>query len=288
MIEQPIKDGQVAVSDEQVASTLASKGAGGEIGLFSPISFCHWQAPKYGNTGELMWNTAFKAAQLAIAIANSIAQQEIADKQFDLADKWLNHAKYKWERFWNNYAPLEKQLLREVANTDKPTLDCDSAASRARDSSVSAYDIMERYMRQKAKAYSLCMDNSLYTDINTQRSLLQIDTENYNYADDRWYKDFKEDQRWNRRSVVLDLGRNNSATAKAYGDVAGKIYQGISTQLNQIGQGAIYSLGYFGARNDTYMPNTYLGSGGNGVGGSIVSIGMPNHNIAGTTLNAAP
>lgn len=260
---------------------------GGVFGLPAPVSFSHWQAPKHGNISELIWNTAFKGAQLSIAIAASNAQQQIADKQMDLAESWYSHASYKWSRFKNGYMPLEKQLLREVAATKEPKLDCKSAESRADISVSKAYDVMRQYMDHKTHAYHLCMDDGLLTDYTTHQNMQLVDSRNYNYDDDRWWKDYQSDKRWNRRSQVLNIGRNTSATGLEYGKVANRMYGQISGQLDQIGGSAMQALGYFGTREDTYAPAVYLGTGGRGGGQAVAGVGKQLGNLSATQLNAS-
>ena len=249
-------------------------GKSGEPGAPAPIRFCHWQAPEYGNQGESAWTTLFRAAALAIAIANGLAQQEIADKQQDLADSWYQQAKYKWNRYKDTYIPLEKQLLNEVSTAPVPELDCDGAETRARTAVNTAYDSVNAHLTRYAKSMRLCIDSSLLGYPSNRRYVALADSINYNYVDDRWYRDYKDDQRWNRRSNVLNLGRNLDSQSLAYGQVANALYGQVGQQIDRAANMAITALGYFGARNDTYYPTTYLGSGG-GVNSQLVGINTP-------------
>lgn len=254
----------------------AGIGAGGDPYRFpATISFTHWNPPTHGDIGEQAWGLAFRGAQLAIAAYNAAMQQQIADKQHELAESWQAHAQYKWERFKGNYMPLEKQLLNEVRSTPIPEFNCADAESRAQESVDSSYDMVQEAFKRKAQMLRCCVDDSLLTDLNTRQGMMLVDSRNYNYDDDRWFQDYQEDKRWNRRSNVLALGRNLSAMALGYGQVASQIYGQVGRQMNLVGQSAMHALGYFGARNDTYIPNTYLGSGGQGVSGSVIQIGMP-------------
>lgn len=254
---------------------------GGLPGFPYPISFAHWQAPKYGNKAEFVWNNVFAAAQLAIALANSLAQQQIADLQQQLAERWLSHAEYKLKRFKNAYKPLEVQLLREVTNQPVPKLNCKNARSRAQESVRGAYTTMQRFLRQKAKAYNVCLHES--TDL--QQHTMLVDSMNYNYQDDRWITDFLDDRRWNRRSAVLNIGRNNDALAQGYAEVSMKTFGRMENQLNAAAHSAMFGLGYIGAREDTYFPATFLGSAGRGTTNSPAGIGGNTGNINPNLLN---
>ena len=98
------------------------------------------------------------------------------------------------------------------------------------------------------------------------------DDPNYNMYDDQFFTDFKNDQRWNRRSNVLNLGRNLTSQALKYGDVARSLYSAVGQELQQAASGVMQALGYYGARNDTYYPTEYLNSA-SGLNRQIVSIG---------------
>ena len=107
-----------------------------------------------------------------------------------------------------------------------------------------------------------------------------VDTENYNLRDDTWFTDYKSDQRWGRRSNVLNLGRNLGSIAMKYGDVARALSQDVGGLFNRATASLSMALGYYGTRFDTYMPSTYLGTAGNA--SNIMNVGTGN-----TANNAA-
>lgn len=245
----------------------------GMPGIPSPLGFAHWQAPKHGNSSEYTWNTVFQGAQLAIAIAASVAQEQIANKNLEIAESWYSHANYKWNRFKNGYMPLEKQLIKETQNTKETKLDCKAAESRASTSVRNAFKSARTYMNSKAKQLRLCVDDSLYKDLDIQQQKFLVDTRNYNYDDDRWWRDYSNDKRWNRRSAVLNIGRNTASQALEYGRVASQSLTQVGRQIDTAASGLISALGYFGARNDTYAPTAFLGNAGVGPGSAVAGVG---------------
>ena len=226
------------------------------------VQFCNWTSPTYGEQGEMAWNTAFKVAELTIALANSLAQQEIADKQMDLAEKWYDHQQYKWSRWRDNFFPLEKKLLQEVTKLRIPELDCDNAVKRAEDQVKFTQSMSDDWMSKQFKKYRICAKANSINRIALNNNLVQVDCINYNLADEEWYRMFKEDQRWNNRSNVLNLGRNMDSQAQSYGDFASKLYGQVGRQLDRFGSAAMTALGYFGTRNEGFIPMTYLSTGG--------------------------
>lgn len=241
-----------------LSNTLAGTGHGGQVGTLDRLRFCHWAAPEYGPTGENAWTTFFQAAQLAIALLNAQIQGEIADMQQDLAEGYYQQAKYKWDRFAGNYMPLEREILWEAQSEPIRELDCADDQRRATSAVAPSYSLMEKYMAQVAKGYRLCPDQTVVNQLAHSRSQLLVDTENYNLLDDQWFTDFKNDQRWARRSNILNLGRNLGSIAMQYGDVARKLMNNVGDTVNKAAGSLSQALGYYGSRFDTFYPMTYL------------------------------
>lgn len=238
--------------------TLYGKAHDGKRGVLDSLRFCHWAAPEYGPKGEFSWVNAFRVAQLGVALLNASIQGQIADKQEDLAEGYYRQAKYKWDRFAGKYRPLEESILWEASSEPVKKLDCDADRMRAEQAVGTSFDYIDRYMANQAKAYRLCLDATVVNQLSFSRNLLLADTENYNLRDDQWFVDFKNDQRWNRRSNILNLGRNLGAQAMQYGDVARKLLGDVSGIADKAAGSLSQALGYYGARFDTVYPTTYL------------------------------
>lgn len=260
---QPVSN-QVKSTGEYIDETWHGKNQvdvnnnHGEHGNMAKMEFCHWNAPEYGVKGQRWYAEALKAAGLAIAIANGIAQAEIADKQQDLADKWYSHARYKWDRFDAAYKPLEIQILNETSTTPIQELDCAGDKDRALTAVSSSYDSIQKYLRDKARSMRVCFDAELLGTLNTRQAMMLVDSTNFNLVDDQWFVDWKNDKRWSNRSQILDLGRNLASEALQYGQVANTLYNKVGGQIDRAAQGVMNALGYIGSRLDTYTPNTML------------------------------
>lgn len=276
-VKKAIDSGNKAIADattaaaERIDKTLYGEALNpkGATGAPAPVRFCRWAAPEISDEGENGWSMAFKAASLAIAIANGVAQSVIADKQQDLAEGYYDMAKFKWDRFSKQYMPLELKLLNEVSTTPIRELDCIGAENRALTAINSSWDGITGFVSRRAKALRLCVDDTSLAVLDSRRALMSVDAENFNLTDEQWYTDLKNDQRWNRRSNILNLGRNLSSEALKYGDAARAMFGQVGGQIEKAAGGIMQALGYYGARNDTYYPTTFLGSGG----GNLVSIG---------------
>lgn len=251
----------------ETAGGMSSEDDPGVHGRFDRIRFCHWAAPEYGPQGESLWTMLFQAAELGVALLNASIQGQISDLNEDLAEGYYQQAKYKWDRFANNYMPLEKEILWEASSTPIKQLDCDDDRNRTWATVPPAFDYMDKYMQGMAERYHLCLDPTVVSQLDYARNLLWVDTENYNLRDDQWFTDFKNDQRWNRRSNILNLGRNLGAVAMQYGDVARKLAGDVSDIANKAAGSLSQALGYYGARFDTVYPTTYLGGQAQGLVG---------------------
>lgn len=263
--------------------TLYGADHGGEPGTFDRLRFCHWAAPEYGSEGENAWTKAFQAAQLAIAILNATIQGQIADMQEDLADGYYQQAKYKWDRFANKYKPLEEAILWEAQSEPIRELDCADDRRRAKAAVKPSFNIITKYMAQVAKGYKLCPDATVLAQLGHTQSQLLVDTENYNLLDDQWFTDFKNDQRWARRSNILNLGRNLGSVAMQYGDVARKLMGDVSNIVNKAAGSLSQALGYYGSRFDTFYPQTYIA----GKAESLVSTGYKGVSYSPAGINGA-
>lgn len=284
-LDQTIRGEALGVSTQgtgiAAGASNANAGSGpGEHGAIGSLRFCNWAAPEYGTGGESIWTNVWQAAQLAIAILNSTIQQQIADKQMDLAEGYYEQAKYKLDRFMNKYKPLEIALLNEVSSVKEPEMDCDDDRERAENAVNTAYDYISNYVGTKARQLRLCIDDSIISQLDHGRALMLVDTENYNLRDDTWFTDYKSDQRWGRRSNVLNLGRNLGSIAKQYGDVSRAMMNDVGGLFDKATASLSMALGYYGTRFDTFYPTTYLGSGGGA--SNIMNVGTSSG-----TVNAA-
>lgn len=238
--------------------SLWGSGHDGTIGVFDALRFCHWAAPEWGPDGESKWTLAFQTAQLAIATLNALIQGQIADLQEDLAEGYYQQAKYKWDRFESTYKPLEMDILGEASSAPIATMNCADDNSRAISAVRESYYYTDTQMHGLAQGYRLCLDDSVVNQLEYSKVRTHVDTTNYNLRDDQWFVDFKNDQRWNRRSNILNLGRNLTSMAMQYGDVARKAAADVG-KIADKGFGSLsQAIGYYGTRFDTFYPTSFL------------------------------
>lgn len=213
---------------------------------------CAWAAPEYKKEGALADRWWWIAAQVTLMASYIALNTYLQNKQYDIAKSYASLAQDKWERFRDRYAPLEKKMLNEVSSVKEPSVDYSGAKSRATSSVNLAFNSINKAFTAQAKRYALCLDPTLSLD--RAKALSLDDTVNFNYRDAENYANYLSDKRWNRRSDILNLGRNNTATAHSYAQNAYNAFSGVSAALQQAGNGLSGLIGYLSNRNEAVYP----------------------------------
>lgn len=213
---------------------------------------CQWAAPQYDASGEAADRSAYIAAQVALSAASIALYTFIQNKQYDIAKQYRNISKDKWNRFKDKYAPLERKMLNETSGTPEPVTDYNSAQGQGSAAVSGAFAQSKSALASYAKMYGLCLDHSLGLDLLRARA--SDDTVNYNYRDAENYNYYRSDKRWNRRSDILNLGRNNAATAFSYASHANLSLGGVAGAIASASNGVSGILGYLYNRSETAYP----------------------------------
>ena len=249
------------VSNIELASKQAADATRAQTTSFLPKldtiawRMCSWAAPEYGVAGETADRTAQLLAQVAIYSSLIALNTYIQNQNYKIARAYADLAKDKWDRFKNGYVPLETKLISEASNTPEPTADYAGAKTRAVNATTFAFNSAKQALANYAKMYALCMDNTL--DMSRAQALMRDDTINFNYRDAEKFKEYESDKRWNRRSDILNLGRNNHATAFSYAQHASEAFAGFANAVQGIGNGISGLMGYMFNRNETIYPQQF-------------------------------
>lgn len=220
----------------------------------TPISekMCEWAAPQYNEIGEGWDRTAKLAAEVAIYSSVIALNTYVQNQNYKIARAYTDISLDQWNRFKNAYAVLEKKMLNEATNTPEPIVPYADANTRAVNASSFAFSSAKSSMTSYAKRYALCMDDSL--DLSRAQALMRDDTINFNYRDAENFTEYKSDKRWNRRSAILNLGRNNYEVSFNYAKHASAAFGDLSNAVAGIGNGLSGLLGYMFNRNQTVYP----------------------------------
>lgn len=219
-----------------------------------PISekMCTWASPTYTTSGASTDRALWIAAQVVLTTALIGLNTYLQNKQYDIAKQYTDLSRKKWERFRDHYAALEKKMLNEVSGTSEPKPDYEDAKSRGNTAVNIAFGRMATDMARYAKAYALCIDDSLNSD--RWKTLARDDTVNFNYRDAENFATYQSDKRWNRRSDILNIGNGNASTAFSYASQAAPAFGSVAASLNSAGQGLSQFFGYMANRNEMSYP----------------------------------
>lgn len=240
-------------------------------------AMCNWAQPEYGDDGESFEKTFWKAAMIAVATINSLAQIEIQEKRHKIADGFEKIAEDRQNRFKNAYAPLERMIIFETSSTPIPVPDYFFSRIRGEAYTRTAFQDGSRGINKLAKKYALCIDPSLLDDLVYAEAIARDDSINFNYRDEEFFALVMDDQRFNRRNASLNIGKDNAAQSTAYAQAANKTLASLGEIANQGAQGAMQLFGYLSARRDTQYPTQFSAAtplfGYSGNFGSFVSAG---------------
>ena len=217
-------------------------------------TMCNWAQPEVGDLGESAWHTVWQVALIAVATINTIAQIDIFRKRYQIAKDYANLAKEKWRRFRDKYAPHEQSILSEIRNTPEPTPNYNSARARATEAVREAWLSAGENLAFLAKKYRLCIDPSLLNDMDLAEAIALDDGTNFNYRYEEFFTLVLSDVRWNRRSQMLNLGRDIHATSARYADAANSMLAQVGEMANQGASGAMTMLGYLNEQRNTQYP----------------------------------
>ena len=224
------------------------KGGGGGSSNNVNAVVCNWAAPEYGEAGQTAIHTALSVAAFVVAAYSAYTQWDICQQRYEIADAYARIAEDNWNRFNSRYKPLEAAMVSEVMS--EPVARPDYAGAR-NDGSLSAFAEARAETRRLSGRYALCLGPP---DLETAAALTRDDSLNYNY---RWAENYsleRDDWRWNRRSGLLNLGRNLASQSATYAGLADQALSGVGAQAGAALSGAMSYLGYSGSRQTTYFP----------------------------------
>lgn len=208
-----------------------------------------------GIVGNLLAGAAIIAAGY-----NSYRAVEIATKEWEMAKKYWQIAQ-NWLDYYRDYfAPVEDQELNEAMNLPITTPEYDVARGRARAVAwIQFKNVLNTAMRCTSR-YCTGLRQDMLADMSAAQADAIAMADALGYRNERAYTESRNDVRFDKmlntakrgRDLVADNVSHAKATAGIYGDLFEQAWSGLS--------GAGQYLGYWGSRNDTRYPTTFLAS----------------------------
>jgi hypothetical protein len=220
----------------------------------SNVTICGWAPPSYGDTGQTILHTLLAAVSFAVAVWSVKEQLRVFNMRRRLADGYAAMAEYDWNRFNDKYKPLENQMINECLSESAQPVDYEGVRSVNSAFHSNAVARADALYAEIDKQYRLCPDPSLIRSLETERSVNYNDLINFGYREGELFAIDFDDMRFNRRSNLLNLGRDLASKTATYGEVADKMLSEAGDGLSGAVTDAMSFLGYIRNKRDTVYP----------------------------------
>lgn len=196
-----------------------------------------------------------RLAAVAVAVINTAAAIEMAEKQEKLAKNYLKIAQEQNQYYYDVYVPCEDAELEEACSAALYEQHTDVQVGRYKNS------VRHDLARQPQKAleclsrYCTGKKAALIKDAVMAEAQALSAAGNLGRRYEEQYADAKDDLRWARRAQALARGRDMMAQAVNFAGFAYGLFGRLGDQAAKGAAGAIGYLGYASARNETIYPN---------------------------------
>ena len=192
----------------------------------------------------------------AVTAINTATVLKIAEMEHDLAKDYTRLAKEFKQYYFDNYRPIEKELVKE-AMEDKPyndpkKLDFDKA-SMLLSAKMRFVGRLEKAMSCTGR-YCTGQRASLMNDALLEQATTEAMVCGLAFRNNEEEKSTREALRWERRSQVLRLGSNLPTEAVSYANLATGVFGSISQQSAAAAQSAAWYVTNSLERQDTKYP----------------------------------
>ena len=211
----------------------------------------------YSDSGKSTSSAILEAAAVAVAAINTAAAISMAKKQLEIAEDYLEIAKWFRSHYNNLYKPYEDKLIDEVRSLKPYEPNYDVAVGRARNSArLMAGDKLDRDI-QCTSAYCTGIRNALLKDKLNIEAQTKAAVSGAGWRNEFAFMRAMEDLIWKRKEQMLNIGRDRMVNNVAFAGLAANIYSDLGRQAGEGAAGAVRYLGYSGQRNKTTYPATF-------------------------------
>ncbi len=196
-------------------------------------------------------------AAIAVAGINTAAAIEMAMKQYDIANRYLNISKW-WRNFYNTaYKPVEDQELEEARNLKLPKAIYDTARGRAKTyARIEAKGDAENAMMCTSE-YCTGLRAALLKDEIEKEMAMAVALDQLGYRNERAYLEARDDVIWRRKYNTVKRGRDLLAETINFGQLSFGIFGDLGRAAGQAAGGAMRFLGYARERRETQYPGLW-------------------------------
>lgn len=200
-----------------------------------------------------------EAAAIAVATANTAAAIYLADKQYDIAQDYLDIAKW-WRNYYNStYRPWEDRELEEAWALKEIDPIYDTIVGRTRTYGRLQFKGLAEKSIQCTSEYCTGLREALLKDVINSEATAMAALSNLGYRNERAYVEARNDVNWNRKLEVLNRGRDMVANNIQFSNLAFGIFGDLGKQAGLGAAGAVRYLGYSWNKNETQYPTLMRG-----------------------------
>lgn len=196
-----------------------------------------------------------RLAAVAVAVTNTAAAIEMAEKQEKMAKDYLNIAQEQNRYYYDVYVPCEDAELEEACSAAEYVKHSEVQVGRYKNSVRHALAGQPEKALQCLSRYCTGKKAAIIKDAIMSESSAVAAAGNLGRRYEDQYADAKDDLRWARRAQALARGRDMMAQAVNFAGFAYGLFGRLGDQAAKGAAGAIGYLGYASARNDTVYPN---------------------------------
>jgi hypothetical protein len=218
--------------------------------LQTGVAFCHWRPPAVSGESEQIFQDVLTYASYALIIWNAYETMRIFDMRYDIAKAYGNLAQDRWNRFNQTFKPLEAYMINQLMNDPLVEADYETARDIYTECAESSMTSLGR-MRGLTKKYCLCLDSDVPLTIAVNNQLMLDDMVNLGYQDEQYITPLRDIDRWNRRSRMLNLGRDLASISTVAARAGDEILDGAANAAVKGISDSIGFLNYIKESEDT-------------------------------------
>jgi hypothetical protein len=241
-------------------------------------SFCHWAAPEFTGTGQTGMHAMLSVIAFAVAVWSAYEQLRIFNMRYEIAKGYADIAQEQWDRFDGRYRPLEDAMISECLAETPIEPDYLKALSEYAQFAEAGYAQARQEYDILMKQLCLCPDPSF--SLEQANALWADDSVNLGYREAEDFALKADDIRFNKRSNLLNVGRDLLANSAKYGGAADGMLSQAGEAAGQTMHGMTGLVSYLKNRYATTYPGymmyaptsgVALSTGGSPAGGAMAT-----------------
>lgn len=196
-----------------------------------------------------------RLAAVAVAVVNTVAAIQMAEKQEELAKDYLNISKEQNQYYYDVYVPCENAELEEACNAALYTMHTDAQVGRMLNTVRHQFAGHPEKEVECISRYCTGKQAAIMKDMLLAEASALATAGNLGRRYEEQYAEAQDDLRWARRSQALARGRDMMAQAVEFSGFAYGLFGRLGDQAAKGAAGAVKYLGYAQSRNDTLYPS---------------------------------